>query len=310
MDLKKKVNRFIFLILISNGYFIWIIFLVNHFKFLVYLILLLIIRRELQYRSKSKEKNRKYYVLNYGLFVFLLGMSPYFVFLLFIYIFKEIELKKLFKKENVEIYFIVFLWFVIQNFTFILYPSQIFEVLKGFDRPGEDIEHSYPFYLNYLIGLKAAQMQVLSYVFVGILITITLVLIHLRKLNIEKKFSFFFLGYLFFGITSNPDLIAHICLSFVLLLFVPLLKQDVVGYEFIHKNKVLLIGVVSFFLINHIYFLKLIFLNWKYNLVFEAFGLITLYTIMLICLFMLYMKKNNFTNKDLNGGVKLLQPYT
>ena len=138
-------------------------------------------------------------------------------------------------------------------------------------------------------------MLVLIYVFAVILAIITMVLIYLRKLNIEEKFSFFLLAYIFFGITSHPDVIAHICLSFVLLLFVPLLKQDFIGYEFFQKNKVFLIGVISFFLINHIDFLlkSRIYLG-----VLGTFGLITLYTIMIICLFTLYMKKNTIINED------------
>ncbi|TFG25527.1 MAG: hypothetical protein EU529_00515 [Promethearchaeota archaeon] len=297
MDVKKKEHRLLFLILISNGFYIFYIFYIIHFKFLVFLILLLIIRRETQYRNERKEKNRNYYILNYGLFIFMLGMSPYFVFLLFIYVFQEIQLKDLFKKENVELYIILVLWFLIQNFTFILYPSQIFKALKGFNTPVTHIRRSSPFYLRYLIVLTAAQMRVLILIFAGILTIITMVLIHIRRLNIEEKFSFFLLAYLFFGITSNPDLIAHICLSFVLLLFVPLLKQDFIGYDFIQKNKVFLIGVISFLLINHI-----IFLLWTrfyiYNKAFVTVGLITLYTIMILCLFALYMKKNNIINKD------------
>ena len=192
MDVKKKEHRFIFLFLISNGYYIWVIFWAIHFKLLVFLILLFIIRREIQYRTEGMEKNRNYYILNYGLFIFMLGMSPYFVFLLFIYVFQEIQLKDLFKKENVEIYFIVVLWFVIQNFTFILYPWQIFEAFDGFNYPVTHIEGHYPFYLKYLIVLTAAQMRVLIYIFAGILTIITMVLIQIRRLNIEEKFSFFF----------------------------------------------------------------------------------------------------------------------
>ena len=110
----------------------------------------------------------------------------------------------------------------------------------------------------------------------------------------DSKFLFFnfLLAYLFFGITSLPDLIAYVCLSFVLLLFVPLLKQDFIGSEFIQKNKIFLIGISSFLLINHINFLHF------YIGAFVTLGLITSYTIMIICLFTLYMKKNDITNED------------
>ncbi|TFG25525.1 MAG: hypothetical protein EU529_00505 [Promethearchaeota archaeon] len=304
MDVKKKEHRFIFLILISNGFYIFYIFYTIQFKFLVLLILLLIIRMEIQYRRERKEKNRNYYILNLGLFIFLLGMCPYFVFLLFIYVFQEIQLKNLVKKENVEIYFIVVLWFVIQNFTFILYPSQIFEAFKGFYIPVTYIRKSTPFYLRYLIVLNAAQMRVLILIYAVILTIITMGLIHIRSLNIEEKFSFFLLAYRFFGISPNPQTIAYVCLSFVLLLFVPLLKQDLIGSEFIRKNRVFLIGAISFFLINHIHFLRYpviyigAFGRWINIGVFVTMGLITLYTIMILSLFTLYMKKNDIANED------------
>ena len=147
-------------------------------------------------------------------------------------------------------------------------------------------------------------MQVLIYIFAVILTIITIVLIHIRSLNIEEKFSFFLLAYLFFGITSLPELIAYVCLSFVLLLFVPFLKQDLIGSEFIQKNRVFLIGVISFLLINHIHFIRLLriyigaFGRRIYIGDLVMFGLITLYTIMILCLFTLYMEKNNITNED------------
>ena len=75
MDVKEKVHRFIFLILISNGFYVWLIFYVNQFKFLVLFILLLIIRREIQYRREGKEKDRNYYIINYGLFFILISSN-------------------------------------------------------------------------------------------------------------------------------------------------------------------------------------------------------------------------------------------
>ena len=43
--IEKKVHRFIFLIVISNGYLIWVIFFFNHFKFIIFFFLLYIIKR-------------------------------------------------------------------------------------------------------------------------------------------------------------------------------------------------------------------------------------------------------------------------
>jgi len=229
MDVKRKAHRFIFLIIISNGYLLWVIFYLNHFKFIMFLILLFIIRREIQYRKEDKKKNSQYYILTYGLFIFMLGMSPYFIFLLFIFLFQEIKLKELFKKDNLKIYFIIIIWFIIQNITFILYPSQIFEFFKGFNRPAEEVRGAYPLYLKDFLDVKDYEMRVISYVFTGILVVITLILILNRTQNIEYKFGFFLLAFLFFGIISHPPLIAYICCSFVLFLFVPFLEQGEKG---------------------------------------------------------------------------------
>ena len=188
-----------------------------------------------------------------------------------------------------------------------LYPSQIFEAFKGVNRPVSHIQryyHFYSTYLRYLIVFTAAQMRVLILTFIVILTIITMVLIYIRSLNIEEKFSFFLLAYLFFGITSQPELIAHVCLSFVLLLFVPFIKQEFTGFEFIQKNRVFLIGVISFLLINHINFLRKpqIYIGAFGRVIFIGFlvtlGVIILYTIMILCLFMLYIKNNDITNED------------
>ena len=295
MDVKKKAHRFIFLIVISNGYSIWVIFFLNHFKFLIFLILLFIIRREIYVRKEGNNKSRAYYILNYGLFIFILGMAPYFIFLLLIYFFKDIQLKDKFKREKVEISLIVILWFIIQNFTFILFPSQIFDVLNGLNRPAEEVRGAYPLYLKDIIDLTSSQMEIVNYIYIGILAICTLILILIKKLNIEQKFSLFLLTYLFFGIISYPPLIAYNCFSFILFLFVPFLKQNLKGKEFVYKNLVFLIGITSIFLINNdLNFLSFTFFNiilYDFG-TFGIFRLFVLHMIMLICLFVLYIKKD------------------
>lgn len=296
MDLRKRSHRFIFLIIISNGYLLWIIFYFNHFKFIVFLILLFIIRREIQYRKEDKEKNNQYYILTYGLFVFLLGMSPYFIFLLFIFLFQDIKLKVLVKKESLKLYLIIILWFVIQNITFLLYPSQIFEFFKGFNRPEEEVRGSYPLYLKDFLDVKDYEMRFISYVFTGILGIITLILILNRTQNIEYKFGFFLLAFLFFGVISHPPLIAYISCSFVLFLFVPFLKQDVKAYDFMKKNSVPLIGMISIlgiFLFTNGFFFWVFFPS-IHELefgIFETYRLLVLHIILLISIFLLYMDK-------------------
>ena len=307
MDVKQKFHRFIFLFIISNGYFIWIIFFFNQFKFLVFLILLLIIKREIYYRKEGKVKNKQYYILTYGLFIFMLGMSPFFIFLLFIYIFFDIRLKEMFNRRNIEKYLIIIVWFTIQNITFFLYPSQIFQVLKGYNRPVREVYGATPIYLMGIIELNSSEMRVVNNIYTGILTIITLILILIKKMNIEKKISFFLLTYIFFGVVSHPLLSAYICFSFVLLLFVPFLKQNVKGWEFIKKNNIFLIGISSilgiFLYLRNVFtdiFLQMI-LELGFG-VFGLYGLFVLHMIMLICLFLLYMKKYYDKNNDIKNN--------
>ncbi|MFX1504080.1 MAG: glycosyltransferase family 87 protein [Promethearchaeota archaeon] len=296
MGLKKKAHRFLFLIIISNGYLLWIIFFFNHFKFIMFLILLFIIRREIKYRKEEKEKNIQYYILNYGLFVFLLGMAPYFIFLLFIYLFQQIKLKNIFKKESFKMFFILLFWFTVQNITFIFYPSQIFEFLKGFRRPVEETRGAYPLYMKDFIDISSSRMEDISYIFLGILIIITVILILNKNEYIEIKFGLFLLAYLFFGVFSHPPLISYICCSFVLFLFVPFIKQDLKGYEFIKKNSLILIGLISImgislFTNNFFYWVFFPDLNEQDFGIFDTYRLLGLHIIMLISILTIYVIK-------------------
>ena len=298
MDVKKKAHRLMFLIAISNGYLLWIIFYFNHFKFIVFLILLFIIRREIKYRKEKKEKKIKYYVLTYGLFVFVLGMSPYFIFLLFIYLFQDIKLKDIFKIESLKMYSIIIVWFIIQNITFILYPSQFFEFLEGFSRPAEEVRGAYPLFLKDFIKLSSSEMKRISQIFTWILVLITVILILNKNEKIEYKFGLFLLAYLFFGVISHPPLIAYICCSFALFLFVPFLKQDVKGYEFLKENIVPLIGLISILgisLFTNGFFTWVFFpvIHEQDFGIFDTYRLLVLHIILLLCIFALYGTRYN-----------------
>jgi len=297
-DIQEKIHRFVFLIVISNGYLIWVIFYFNHFKFILFFLLLYIIRREIQYKKENREKNYQYYILNYGLLVFIIGMAPYFVFILLIYFFQEIPIKKLIYKKNLMQCLIVILWFIIQNITFILYPSQIMRFLEGFNRPSNEPRSAYPLYLKDFLELSKSKMRTIVYIFTGILILITIILIALKnKIEIENKFSLFFLAQLFFGVISYPYLIAYILFSFVLFLFVPFLKQDFQGFDFIKKNIFFFIGIFSvlgIFLLIDNFIITIFFPAFNdLDLGFFALYLILIFhIIMLIGLFSLFIKEN------------------
>lgn len=76
----KKFHRFLFLIVISNGWVVYYQFYHNQSKLMVILIIIFILRREVQYRVESKTKDLQYYIINYGLFVFTISIVFYLIF--------------------------------------------------------------------------------------------------------------------------------------------------------------------------------------------------------------------------------------
>lgn len=248
MKVKEKVHRFMFLIIISNGYFVYYIFRFKQTKFLVLLILLYILKREFQIKNNKIETNLKYYLINYGLFVFAISMAPYFIFLLLIYIFHDIHFNDLFKKKNLKIYCIAIIMFLSQNFLFIIFPVLIFEFLNayGFIR----IHGIQLFYLREWVSLSQIQLMFATIILTIILIVISFILIVNNQLTIEKKFAYFSITYLFTGIFSYQIFILLILFSFILFLFVPCLNQNVKGIEFIRCNKILLLGLLIILIIS------------------------------------------------------------
>ncbi|MFX0139819.1 MAG: hypothetical protein ACFFDN_39630 [Candidatus Hodarchaeota archaeon] len=238
-DVKKKMHRFLFLIIISNGFVILNIFMQNQTKLMVALIIFYILRREIHYRKGGIEKNFKYNLINYFLFVFMIGMAPYFIFLLLIYIFQDIKFKDVLKKDNMKIYAIVLSMFLIQNILFIIFPVLIFEFLEGFSKNA----NFFIFYLSEWLLFTDLQITVINSISTIILAIITLILLLKTELKIELKFAYFALVAIFIGLFANRVL--SILLPLILLIFIQFLKQHFEGIEFIKQNKILLIGIVS-----------------------------------------------------------------
>ena len=165
MDVKKQMHRFIFLIIISNGYFIYTQFKFCQFKYLILIIFLVIIRREIQYRKEGKEKDLKYYIINYAILIYAIGVAPYFIFLVFIYLFHDIGFYELTEKVNIQKYCIILILFILENFLFVLYPSLIFEFLKSFYHPTIGRNLLRMLYIEGLFDASERQMTILIYVF-------------------------------------------------------------------------------------------------------------------------------------------------
>ncbi len=295
LDVKKRVHRFMFLIIISNGSLIYFQFKFCQFKFIIFIILLVIIRREMQYRKTQKEKDLKYYILNYIILIYAIGVAPYFIFLLLIYLFHDISFQELTKKINIQKFCIVSILFILENFLFVIYPSLIFEFLKSLSHPTIGRKLIRMLYIKDVVKVTRNQMTIIIYTFNSILAIVTLFLILYKKLKIEEKFSYFILVFLFFGVYSFQFLLALVLFAFILLLFVPFLNQDVDGVEFIKSNKILLIGLISiafmFLNTNDFIFYHFFPIFFEYDNYYFKFKMLILHVIMITCLVALNIQK-------------------
>lgn len=248
MNVKRKIHRFMFLIIISNGYFVYYIFRFNQTKFLVLLILLIVLRREFEFRMNEKEKDIKFYITNYGLFVFALSMAPYFILLLLIYVLHDNEISQILKRENIKRYCIVILMFLAQNFLFIIFPTLFIDFLNMFGFM--QMHNIQLFYLREWVFLSRDNLLYTTLILIVILIVISFILMFSKKLLLVQKFGYFSIVYLLIGVFSYQIFILLILFSFILLIFVPFIKQNDNGFKFIKNNKILLVGLISILIIT------------------------------------------------------------
>ncbi|MHA1492073.1 MAG: hypothetical protein ACTSRI_20775 [Promethearchaeota archaeon] len=253
MDVKKKFHRFLFLMVISNGYVIMFSLYNNNFKYVAGVLILLVIRRELQYRKNQKEKDLKYYFINYNLLFFGIGIIPPLIFFVFIYIFSDIRLNEIFKKENLKLICIAILVFSIQNFLFFLYPTYILDFINSYaENNATQRGNRIPFFYteqmlifdnNQFFFFTIDDNQIFFFISTFFLVVSTLLLIFNNKLQVEEKFAYFSLVSLIISAWAWKSILVLFPLS--LLLFIPFLNQEKKGIEFIKKNIFILIGLIS-----------------------------------------------------------------
>ena len=301
MNVKESIHRFLFLLIISNGYFIYRQFQTNQTKYIILVIFLFIIRRELQFNIYQLEKDLKYFLINYNLFIFALAVAPNFLFLLLIIIFLDIPRNELFKKENLKKYSIVFLVFIIQNFLFIIFPNLIFDFIDGFNRPSEFHDNVELLYLRGWLDISARNVRYLLISSIIILFLISLILSFNNKLQIEEKFGYYALAYLFIGVHGSSRKLPIVLLPLILILFVPYLNQDLKGIEFIKRNSILLIGLLSITLISFLSYYNVLYdMNPNYQesplVILDNLKYIIVFTTMMISLIFLKYKEYKAQN--------------
>ena len=139
-----------------------------------------------------------------------------------------------------------------------------------------------------------------SILFTIILSIITIVLIFNNKLNIEEKFGYFAIAYIFIGIFSYDFLLGLILYSLVILLFVPYLNENYSSFEFFKSNRILLLGLAS---IIGIFFAWSTFIIFDFIPGLEEFPLIIFFYlrwIILLCLMMISLIFLKFKDRKLN----------
>ncbi|TFG25709.1 MAG: hypothetical protein EU529_00415 [Promethearchaeota archaeon] len=246
LEIKEKIHRFLFLMVISNGYLIFLQFGLNQSKFFVGALLLFILRREIQYNKEEKEKDFKYKFITYFLFVMIVGMIPFFLFLLLIFIFHDIPFSELFEKENLKTYGLVAVIFLAQNFLFIIYPGLIFDyfkIIRYFQNLQFRLALYYFMFIYDIFIIPNGAKFILTLIFLIIMYEIIGFLLITKKLKIQEKFSYFAFSFILLNHLAHRVLI--ILFPLTLLLFIPFFHQDEIGRDFFKKNKYILIGLIS-----------------------------------------------------------------
>ena len=294
MNVKEQRNRLIFLLLISNGYALFLQFYCNQSKLIIFVIILYILRRELQFNKEMFEKDLKFYLINYSLIVFAVGLAPYFIFLLLIYIFHDIKANEILNRINIRKYLLLVLIFFLENFLFILYPSMFIKfILKGITYKGvlegEDYEFSYRygyFFTDYMdIFLK---LSLFIYIFFSLFLIIK------KNLRLTEKYGYFGLLNIFIGIYSSPMLLYHIALSLFLLIFIPhLIEED--KKNFIKNNLFLLLGLIGILIFSltfpHSFYEARVFHLYPYNYFYKYVIIYRFFYLMTFILLSLVMSK-------------------
>ncbi|TFG25710.1 MAG: hypothetical protein EU529_00420 [Promethearchaeota archaeon] len=293
LGIKEKIHRFLFLMVTSNGYLIYLQFFSNQSKFIVGTLLFFILRREIQYKKEERVKDFKYKFITYFLFCMIVGMIPFFLFLLLIFIFHDIPFGELFEKENLKTYGLVGSIFLAQNFLFIIYPRLIFDfflISQKWHIFSLFLENYYLIILNRIFIIPILAKIIVSFIFLIFMYVIIGFLLITKKLNIQEKFSYYAISFIFLSYLAYRILI--ILLPLTLLLFIPFFYQEVRGKDFIKKNKYVLMGLIS---VSGIYFTweGVLGFNPHYPNLFGGSAGWLIFTILLgICLLKLYLDKD------------------
>ena len=243
--IKNEMIRMVFLIFIANGYVVFANFYYGNFKFLSSLLILILLRRELHYRVSNKEKNIKFYFINYNLLWLAIAIIPQLAFLILIYVFVDFSIKDIFKKKSIKMYLLAISIFLLQNFMIFIYPNYLFDFLNSYQRNNTTQRpNTIPFFYTkeWLYVENNQIFFTLSFILLAIT---TLILILKNNIFMEYKFAFFSFTSLIFSAWASRSFNVVIPLSYLLIL--PFLVKKISLNNFIKKNYLCIINLLSLF---------------------------------------------------------------
>ena len=249
LGVEKIVSRSFVILSACASWNIYSQFRQPQVKLIVVVILMFVIRRELE--RKGEEKSWSYYALNYCLMVFSLSIAPYLLFLYAILVVDDIGKSNLFKKDSLLKILLLIGFFVAQNFVlFVYFPQLIVDYLGG-------VSFVHIFYLVDIQEFFDVSFQFNSIPFLVSLIVINLY-IAISNYDLEVKVGLSGLAYLFFNSYGSSE--TFIWLTLALFLFVIAFEQKETLATTIRENIFVVCGVASVFILN---------ITFQYNITIE-----------------------------------------
>ena len=315
---EKKLYRILFLLAISNGLRYVQLFDYLTSKMWTAFFLILFIRREIEYRELNKNRdNIKFKFTQWMILIFAIGISPQFFFLIFLYLFYNVNFKEIFTKKQIQTYILIIIVFLIQNFMFVVIflvaPEGIIFFFGGSWRgrkrvywPNLTYEHlvenrirlssdtlSHIFHvLSLYFDLSALNFDLLLPSL--ILMSFTTLLLHLKKnLKLEEKFGLFALFALFFY-TMVPPRYYIVLLPLIAILLIDKVEDCGSLIEFVQANFLLLLSlaciIILYFIPEIHYLLRVIPLLYNVPIVLLLLRQTFVYIILAITIFLINRK--------------------
>jgi hypothetical protein len=245
-------------------------------KFIVLYLILVFIRREIEFKKfkDETEKDLKFLFIQISILIFIIGLLPYIAFILIIYLFNKIDFRSILSKSQLQKYLLVVVAFFIQNFMFIVVPTLFVGFLSGLSRSGYPINLTPTDIITLRDNLLlppntisalviafniAVDFIVLSIISIVLMFVATLILTLNKKLSIEKKFAYFFLFNVIFNVYFDYEQSFVTFLPLIVLLFINLKSYNGIS-NYIKQNFFYFLGLLGVILL---YFMPPIYLFYE-----------------------------------------------